>query len=256
MKTDPQNVLLVEDNTSDATALQRKLATATELKSKVYHVESLAAALTLLRNKRFDLILLDLSLPDSQGVSTVRDVKRVEPNTPVVVLSGQEDIDVAVRALQAGADNYLVKSSETNNKLLERELLYTLERTRRAHLSKELLARSLECVEERVPDSEPPATNTCRLATEHVNRIESTVEEIRTFLRSNNPGMAENVDQILSAKGYHVALQELRSLLGMGGESRSTRVSDTALKAVGDLAEGYEVEDPEQELMRVIGASS
>jgi diguanylate cyclase (GGDEF)-like protein len=87
-----------------------------------------AAAATRLVADRVDCVLLDLSLPDSQGLAAVETLRAVAPDTPVVVLSGLASDELAVQAVVAGAQDYLIKG-ETSGSLLVRAIRYAIERT-------------------------------------------------------------------------------------------------------------------------------
>lgn len=101
-------LLLVEDDTRFAELVQAVLAE-TGPEFEIVHARQLSTALACLVRQRIGLILTDLHLPDSQGAATVRYLVRAAPNVPVVVLSGNDDIDLALEAIHEGADEFLVK---------------------------------------------------------------------------------------------------------------------------------------------------
>lgn len=107
-------ILLVEDDPADSALLQtylRQSGIGSGEKGFLRMATTLAEALEQARNELPGLVLLDLSLPDSFGLQTVEQVRRLLPNTPIVVLTGNDDADLAVAALQAGAQDYLVKGN-------------------------------------------------------------------------------------------------------------------------------------------------
>ncbi len=120
------SVLLVEDNPGDARLIQEFLKD-TQFGCDVHHVEHLEEALDQLVESSPSLVLLDLSLPDSQGIETVARLVTSNPDVPVVIMTGLDDPDVAGKALQLGAQDYLVKGSFDEN-LLGRTIQYALER--------------------------------------------------------------------------------------------------------------------------------
>lgn len=122
-------VLLVEDNAVDAQLTQDLLAEWTLDRFEISHAALLADGLAKLSRDRFDAVLLDLSLPDTHGLSTVTQVLATSPEVPVVVLSGHDDHPLALKALQHGAQDYLVKG-EGGADFLARSLLYAIERKR------------------------------------------------------------------------------------------------------------------------------
>ncbi|MCE3222285.1 MAG: putative Signal transduction response regulator, receiver and diguanylate cyclase domain [Nitrospira sp.] len=122
-------VLLVEDNPVDAQLTQDLLAEWRLDQFDISHAPLLADGLAKLSRGRFDVVLLDLSLPDTQGLSTVTQVLATSPGVPVVVLSGHDDHPLALQALQHGAQDYLVKG-QGGEDFLARSILYAIERKR------------------------------------------------------------------------------------------------------------------------------
>lgn len=121
------SILLVEDNLADAHLLTRFLAKVDREKFNLTKVESKQAAIRELIEHPFQVILLDLSLPDSQGLNTVVEVHQVAGKTPIVVLTGLNDQQVAMAALREGAQDYLVKGEISPDSLV-RSLNYAIER--------------------------------------------------------------------------------------------------------------------------------
>ncbi|MBD2385534.1 hybrid sensor histidine kinase/response regulator [Cylindrospermum sp. FACHB-282] len=122
-------VLLVEDNPGDVFLLQEFLKDVTRVVVELTPVERLSEALIYLGKKSFDVILLDLSLPDSQGWETYVSTHRHAKITPIIVLTGIDDETLAIRAMQEGAQDYLVKGQVTGD-LLVRSMRYAIERQR------------------------------------------------------------------------------------------------------------------------------
>ena len=128
MKTDRQlSVLLVEDHAGDARLIRELLQDTPEL--QLTWVETLAAALDRLARPGVDLVLLDLGLPDSQGLDTASQVSRERPALPVIVLTGRDDDALAHAALTVGAQDYLVKGTIEPG-ILVRAIRYAYERKR------------------------------------------------------------------------------------------------------------------------------
>lgn len=127
MNAAPTQILVVEDEKVFA-ALVRDIVTAEGRGAYAVTVAStLAGATGQLAQARFDLILLDLTLPDQQGVETFLAIQKVAPLVPVIVLSGLSDEGVALQALRAGAQDYLLKN-EFDGRLLARAIRYAIER--------------------------------------------------------------------------------------------------------------------------------
>jgi PAS domain S-box-containing protein len=120
-------VLLIEDNPGDARLVKEIL---TEVRLLEVHLETsvrLDHGLKLLAQRRFDLVLLDLTLPDSGGMATVEDVVRAAPGNAVVVLTGLHDENLVEMALRAGAQDYLGKD-EITPRIMDRVLRHALDR--------------------------------------------------------------------------------------------------------------------------------
>jgi two-component system, cell cycle sensor histidine kinase and response regulator CckA len=129
MNLDGIRVLLVEDNPGDARLFTELLRKAGASHLKVAHVDRLAAALDRLNRDSFDVMLLDLSLPDVSGLDTLVRAHAEAPKIPIVVLTGHDDEALAVRAVRAGAQDYLVKG-HVDGELLVRSIRYASERGR------------------------------------------------------------------------------------------------------------------------------
>lgn len=128
--TDAIRLLLVEDNPGDAIILRETLRdVGGEGQFVLTHVMRLDEALQKLATQTFDVILLDLSLPDAHGLETLSRANASASGTPIVVLTGNNDETIAVKAVQEGAQDYLVKGNVDAN-LLARSLRYAIERHR------------------------------------------------------------------------------------------------------------------------------
>lgn len=129
----PVRVLLVEDNPGDARLLRETLPVA----FRIRHVERLDAAMAALRGGDTDVVLLDLSLPDSQGLATFRRLHGAFPEMAVIVLTGLADDEGAVQAVRDGAQDWLVKG-HVGGDLLVRAIRYAIERNRLSTRLREL----------------------------------------------------------------------------------------------------------------------
>ena len=122
-------VLLVEDNEDDVFLLRRTLSDGQRGQFDLVRADRLEAALKQLREAAFDVVLLDLSLPDSRGLETFRGLHGQTPAVPVVLLTGLDDETAAITAAKEGAQEYLVKG-QFNRGLLVRAIRYAIERKR------------------------------------------------------------------------------------------------------------------------------
>lgn len=163
-------LLLVEDNLADANWIGEILREQNWQQSNVRHVREVAEALDSLSHSSFDAILLDLSLPDSQGITSLDIVQQQAPQLPIVVLTGTDDPNIAVQSLRQGAQDYLIKG-EFGGKTLTRSIYYAIERqkiefnTRQQALMKRMLDR---------------IRNSINLET----ILKTTVKEIQQFLHT------------------------------------------------------------------------
>lgn len=121
-------LLLVEDNPADARLVQEMLSEVVNVyKINLTKVGCLTDGLDMLNKVSFDVLLLDLNLPDAQGLHALDQIQTVVPSLPVVVLSGYQDEELALEAVHCGAQDYLVKGQGDGN-LLARALSYAIER--------------------------------------------------------------------------------------------------------------------------------
>lgn len=125
----PSRVLLVEDNEVDVALVRAQLAASAGKGCKLTAVGRLSDALTHLSATGTDCILLDLSLPDAEGLATVEGLLEVAPEVPIIVLSGLADDGVTAAALSEGAQDYLIKG-QVDAGLLWRSIRYAAERKR------------------------------------------------------------------------------------------------------------------------------
>jgi len=119
--------LVIEDSITDADLLRRDLSLCEKVRFELLFAEDLQHALMCLKKQQFDVILLDLSLPDCVGIRTFSEVKTEAGNAPVVILTGTDDDLLAAEALQNGAQDYIVKGN-FSPELIGRSVTYAIER--------------------------------------------------------------------------------------------------------------------------------
>lgn len=137
------NVLLVEDNPGDARLLREMFVDQDSYKIRLTHVECMRDAERHLAEQVVDIVLLDLGLPDAQGLDAVRRARIAAPRVPVVVLTALDDELLGAQALQEGAQDYLIKSQlDTYGSMrgLPRALRYAAERKRLEQLKDEFIS--------------------------------------------------------------------------------------------------------------------
>ena len=161
------NVLLIEDNPGDMDLVRLRLMEAHNGVT-VQCANRLSDGLASMTSNPPGVVLLDLNLPDSHGSETFRRVIEHSPHVPVVVLSGQDDQELAIKAVHQGVQDYLIKDNLTG-KQLERAIRYAVER--------QGLLRALEITQKKATGvQEPvPVARVARVA--HASDLHSSVRE-------------------------------------------------------------------------------
>jgi signal transduction histidine kinase len=209
-------ILLIEDNPGDARLIRDMLAQARGMACEPEWVDTLSAGIARLKEQPFDVVLLDLGLPEGHGLDTLRRLLTEAPSaSTVIVMSGLSDEDVAVEAVHSGAQDYLVKG-HVDAALLTRSIRYAIERNqardalRRAHEELECrvaqrtseLARNVAALEE----TERRLNESQQLLRELAARAEAVREEERKALTRE---IHDEMGQYLSALRLGVSLLEL-----------------------------------------------
>lgn len=124
---EPIKVLLVEDNPDDALLIKRSLSNAVLARIFISHVSSLAGAIEHLSHHSTDVVLLDLTLPDVKGLATIHETRKAAPHVPIIVLTGLADEGIAVKAVERGVQDYLVKG-QVESSTIARSIQHALAR--------------------------------------------------------------------------------------------------------------------------------
>ncbi|MGA2034837.1 MAG: SpoIIE family protein phosphatase [Thermoguttaceae bacterium] len=161
MENEHVRILLVEDDPDDVWVMRNLLGDRWDGPFDLKQVELLALAIERCADESFDVILLDLGLPDSQGLETFFLMHAQCGDVPIVVLTGYADEGTAIKAVQAGAQDYLVKGRVDDN-LLVRSIRYAIERSRRRQAEEALRDTSEEFraaqeIQQRLYPTGPPA---------------------------------------------------------------------------------------------------
>jgi hypothetical protein len=128
METKTITALLIEDNPDDALLIQRYLTGSPRVTYSLMHVGRLADGLKIMNSIRFDVILLDLGLPDAPaGIKTFEKAYAQASSIPIIVLTGHDDDAIAIESVQKGAQDYIVKGQVTGS-MLGRAIRYAIER--------------------------------------------------------------------------------------------------------------------------------
>lgn len=141
---EPQSLLLVEDQPGDRRLVVMLLRHAPAPGYRIYEAASMAEAKKQVSLREYDACLLDLTLPDAQGLDSVRQMREAAPDLPIVVLTGIQDQELALETLREGGQDFLYKSFDANPESLLRALRYACERAK--------LERALRNSEERFRD--------------------------------------------------------------------------------------------------------
>ena len=136
-------VLLIEDSVTAQQMVKRMLQADSQMQYHITACANLTDALSYIDNESIDVVILDLTLPESSGVQTVTRVREVDGEVPVVVFTGCDDENLAMAAMHLGADEYLVKREVQQGSLLARTLRYTVEK-KRARLALDRYALEME----------------------------------------------------------------------------------------------------------------
>jgi len=139
MNVEPINVLLVDDDAADQ-RLVKHILTASSREPVQFNIETagtVSEAIDRLSNVKYDIVLLDLGLPDSHGIDTVQRVHKANQKVPIVVLTGLDDDEMGLEAIKCGAEDYIVKGAPLEY-LLVRTIRYAIQRKRAGEELREL----------------------------------------------------------------------------------------------------------------------
>ena len=142
----PVKVLLIEDDPDDELLVRRSLTKAKEGSFAMVWADSLSTGLDCLDNGGIDVVLLDLSLPDSSGTETFRQIHAQAPDVPIVVLTGLEDEILGAELVRQGGQDYLVKG-QVSSTLLTRCISYAIERKQAAEVIRRLAEENVGLAE-------------------------------------------------------------------------------------------------------------
>jgi C4-dicarboxylate-specific signal transduction histidine kinase len=203
--TDTVRILLVEDSPSDRELIKRVLGKHRRVECQVTAHETLAGAVAELNRSSFDIILLDLTLPDSQGLESLQTVMKAAPKLPVVVLSGLQDEETAVQAVEQGAQDFLTKG-QFDADLLVRSILYAIQRKR--------LELRLQTANDELERRVEQRTEQIRLMQDDARRREEEFAHAArlTILGEMMTGLAHEVNQpLMSIVAFASTAQQLAS---------------------------------------------
>lgn len=209
-------VLLIEDNLAEARLLQEFLKGESLSGFHLIHVKRLHDALHQLQTCCFDIILLDLTLPDSQGLASLDALIQCVPKLPIVVLTNTNDDKLAIEAVRHGAQDYLVKR-HVNQEVLVRSLRYAIERKQ----ASEALREANEVLETRVQERTAELARANELLTQEIDQRQRVQERLELAQKAGKIGSFE-----WDLQSNHVTWSaELEALYGQVPGSFGTRCS-------------------------------
>ncbi len=140
-------ILLIEDSTTDALLLTKYFEKLKNDRFDVVRAKLLSEGLEYLQQQDFDLILLDLSLPDSSGIESIKKIQNLTTEIPIIVLTGMNREEIAIQALREGAQDYIFKG-QVFGSLLERSINHSIERKQNSEKLRQSEARYRGIVED------------------------------------------------------------------------------------------------------------
>lgn len=150
---DPLKILVVEDSIAYATLVIAQMKRGLDVPQEVKHVIRVDEGVAALRSGSFDLIILDMHLPDASGLDTFTAINGAGPDVPIVILSSDDTEELAMEAVRRGAQDYLIKGADDINKLMW-SIKFAIERKKRLHAEGELqAARRIQ--QSLLPESDP-----------------------------------------------------------------------------------------------------
>ncbi len=181
------NILLIEDNPGDVFLILEMLRLANTTKFTVTQVERLEEAIKQLQEHQFNVILLDLNLPDSQGIETVISINQQAPYTPIVVLTVINSQELGIEAVREKAQDYLIKE-QVSTAFLVRSIYYAIERK---HSEVEILSEKQQ-LEQRIA-----------IQTEQLNQLQ---QELKYLTHQR-----QNIEEELLYNASHDSLTNLQN---------------------------------------------
>ncbi len=259
MKSEPVHLLLVEDNPGDA-RLFLEMLRAGALEFELSHVERVGEALDHLDHEPVDVLLLDLSLPDSTGLETIVRVQQRAAGVPIIVLTGTDDDVLAIKTVQMGAQDYLRKG-ETDSVSLVRCIRYAMERKRAeiAERERKTLQEAVQAMEQvlgvvghelRTPLAALRATSEflltedaretdewdvfLRSINDEVIRMTNMVNDLLEAARLNSGTAQWNWSRVRLEEVCQAAVDQIRPLVDPGKIHLESLVEPSTLTMMGD----------------------
>lgn len=264
MGAEPIKTLLVEDNVGDRRLIREVLSEARGVTFDLKYADRLQAGLEQLSEGEIDVVLLDLGLPDSQGLETLSKAYAHAPKVPIVVLTALHDEMLGVQAVNRGAQDYLIKGQVDGN-LLRRTIRYAIERKRAEERERQLqlqldLSRRLASVGVMVSgvaheinnplanvigfaellmqkDIPEDAKEVVKVISDNAQRIDGIVEGLLTFaqqqkLERTYVNVNEIIQATLAMRGYWLETSNIKVTTQLAPELPRTMADESQLRHV------------------------
>ncbi|HYF29600.1 MAG TPA: response regulator [Chitinophagaceae bacterium] len=202
----PLTILIVEDTPSDSYLIEEMLLSSTLGIEEIYTAERLADALVILKEHPVSLVLLDLSLPDSAGIDSMVQLKEIGQKTPIIILTGYNDSEMAFEALKHGAQDYLVKG-EFNAGFLVKSIQYSIERIR---LQNEISLKKKQIIQAVLTAQENERRGIGLELHDNINQILSAIQLNLGFALEHSSKAKELI--VKSMGNTSLAIEEIRKL--------------------------------------------
>ena len=244
-------ILTVEDNPSDLFLLEHMLRSSGLMIRQLYSASTVRDAYALLSGQEIDVVLLDLTLPDSFGLHTFIHLKPVVQHIPVIILTGMSDTNVALEAIKEGAQDYLVKGELTES-LFAKAIQYSLERKRtleHLRVSNERFNTVVKATNDAIWDWD--------IATNKVFMVGDTYKQLFGYDIVNAYPPEDLWESIIHPQDKERVLEKLSAVMREGTASK-WEDEYRLKKSNGEYAyvhdRGYIIYSPDQRPIRMIGA--
>lgn len=248
-------LLHIEDSPGDQAIFASLLRRSARYAFEIQAVAELAAGVTALQYRPFDVAVVDLGLPKSDPSEVISEVMRVALDVPVIVLSGNEDPEISDRAYDRGVARFHLKDNITAA-MLEREITGVL----RQHARQRKIAETSRQTRVAIGrGSEPEVTveragATARMCEPHFDVMSSALRTTLMKTADNWPAAAQFIRTSLGAEGYHGAMTEILRALMLDREEVTVSDTEAAELRLRQRHEGKASDDPEAALEASIRA--
>ena len=209
-KERPVRVLLLEEDPAEALLVCKLIRSAAPDAFQITEAKTLSQAVSILGKENVDVILLDLPLPDSKGLEVLRRIKAERPAVPTVVFTGHDDLNLGMRAIQAGAEDYLIKGKPSGEALV-RTLRYAIER----NVMKAELTTQTEALKHTNKELERLNRMKMEFLSVISHELRTPLTSVRGFIRNLMDGVdgAVTQDQMHTLQRVYANLDRLRDLV-------------------------------------------